>query len=153
GLGDVVTTPARRRAYERGGQWDAVTLPGRVATHAAATPDAVAVVDERGGQLTYAELWSRATRIAGFLADEGIGQGEVVSVQLPNQLDTAVVALGVLASGAVINPLLPNYRARELAHVFTTARPRAVFTPSVHRDFDHEDLVAATVKATRVSPV
>ena len=76
-----------------------------------------------------------------------------MSVQLPNRLDAAVVAVGVLAAGAVINPLLPNYRARELAHVFSTARPRAVFTPSIHRDFDHEELVATTATATGCTPV
>ncbi len=108
------------------------------------------MIAEDGTHLTYAELWDRATRVAGFLAAEGIGAGDVVSVQLPNQLDTAVVALGVLAAGAVVNPLLPNYRARELAHVFTTARPRAIFTPAVHRDFDHEELVTATDERNRL---
>ncbi len=152
-LRDVVTSPARRAAYVAAGAWDTTTLPGAVATHAATRPDARAVVDEHGAYLTYDTLWERATRVARFLADEGIGDGAVVSVQLPNQLDTAVVALGVLAAGAVINPLLPNYRARELAHVFATARPRAVFTPATYRGFDHENLVATAVAATGVTPV
>ena len=43
------------------------------------------------------------------------GRGDVVSVQLPNWYETVAVDLGVLALGAVLNPLLPNYRARELA--------------------------------------
>ncbi len=111
------------------------------------------MIAEDAADVTYAELWDRATRVAGFLAAEGIGAGDVVSVQLPNQLDTVVVALGVLAAGAIINPLLPNYRSRELAHVFTTARPRAIFTPAVHRDFDHEELVTTTASATGCSPV
>jgi acyl-CoA synthetase (AMP-forming)/AMP-acid ligase II len=152
-LCDVVTSPARRAAYLDAGSWDSSTLPGVVAAHATTRPDARAVVDEHGAQLTYGTLWERAARVARFLADEGIGDGAVVSVQLPNRLDTAVVALGVLAAGAVINPLLPNYRARELAHVFETARPRAVFTPATYRGFDHEDLVAVTVAATGVRPV
>lgn len=81
------------------------------------------MLDEHGAHLTYGDLWARATSVAGFLGEQDIGAGDVVSVQLPNRLETAVVALGVLASGAVINPLLPNYRSRELAHVFETARP------------------------------
>jgi acyl-CoA synthetase (AMP-forming)/AMP-acid ligase II len=152
-LVDVVTSDARRRAYVASGAWDGATLPAQVAAHATARPDARAVIVEDGAHLTYAELWDRATRVAGFLAAEGIGAGDVVSVQLPNRFDTAVVALGVLTAGAVINPLLPNYRARELAHVFTTARPRAVFTPAVYRDFDHEELVAETARATGCTPV
>jgi acyl-CoA synthetase (AMP-forming)/AMP-acid ligase II len=153
GLHDVVTGDGRRVAYLAAGAWDATTLPGRVAEHAVATPDARAVVDEHGAVLAYADLWTRAVRVAGFLADRGIGAGDVVSVQLPNRLETVVVALGVLASGAVVNPLLPNYRARELAHVFETARPRAVFTPATYRDFDHGQLVAETAARTGVHPV
>jgi acyl-CoA synthetase (AMP-forming)/AMP-acid ligase II len=152
-LADVVTTDARRRRYLASGAWDDTTLPACVAVHASQRADDRAVIAEDGAHVTYAELWDRATRIAGFLVAEGIGAGDVVSMQLPNQLDTAVVALGILAAGAIVNPLLPNYRARELAHVFTTARPRAIFTPAVHRDFDHEDLVTTTTSATGCSPV
>ena len=43
GFADVVTPPERRRAYEATGLWDDTTLAGRVAAHAAATPDARAV--------------------------------------------------------------------------------------------------------------
>jgi acyl-CoA synthetase (AMP-forming)/AMP-acid ligase II len=150
---DVVTSEPRRSKYLAAGDWDAVTLPARVAQHAAQRPAARAVVDEDGDHLTYAALWDQATRVAGFLAAAGIGRGDVVSVQLPNRLETAVVALGALVAGAVVNPLLPNYRVRELAHVFATARPRAVFTPSVYRDFDHEALVAETSDATGWMPL
>jgi cyclohexanecarboxylate-CoA ligase len=152
-LRDVVTSDPRRLAYLASGVWDRTTLPGQVAAHASARPDARAVVDEHGASLTYGDLWARARRVAGFLAAQGIGAGAVVSVQLPNRLETAVVALGVLASGAVINPLLPNYRARELAHVFETARPRAIFTPGTYREFDHQQLVADAAARTGVAPV
>jgi acyl-CoA synthetase (AMP-forming)/AMP-acid ligase II len=63
------------------------------------------------------------------------------------------VAVGVIAAGAVINPLLPNYRSRELTHVFETARPAAIFTPSTYRGFDHEQLVAETSAQTGVTPL
>lgn len=152
-LADAVTSDGRRLAYLASGVWDGVTLPARVQVHAANRPDARAVVEAGGDHVTYAELWDRATRVACFLADEGVGAGDVVSVQLPNRIETAVVALGVLAVGAVINPLLPNYRARELAHVFSTALPRVVFTPSMYRGFDHERLVAETTRATDCAPL
>ncbi len=150
---DVVTSDGRRLAYLASGAWDRTTLPGQVAAHATARPDARAVIDEHDAHLTYGELWARATSVAGFLAEQEIGAGDVVSVQMPNRLETAAVALGVLASGAAINPLLPNYRGRELAHVFETARPRAIFTPATYREFDHQRLVADTAARTGVHPV
>lgn len=152
-LADVVTSEGRRMAYRAAGVWDGVTLAARVATHASQRPDARAVIDEHGGALKYADLWDHATQVAGFLATEGIGPGDVVSVQLPNRLETTVVALGVLAAGAVVNPLLPNYRIRELAHVFATARPRAIFTPSLYRDCDHEALIRDASAAADWSPL
>jgi acyl-CoA synthetase (AMP-forming)/AMP-acid ligase II len=81
-----------------------------------------------------------------------VNPGDVVSVQLPNWYETVVVAVAVQAIGAVINPLLPNYRRRELTHVFTTARPRAVFTPAEYRGFDHRTLVAEVAAETGVAP-
>ena len=152
-LRDVVTSSARRAAFIAAGQWDAVTLPARVANHAAEQPDRVAVIDELGERLTYAELWDQATRVAAFLVERSIGPDSVVSVQLPNRPSTVAVAVGVLAAGAVINPLLPNYRSRELTHVFETASPAAIFTPSNYRGFDHEQLVEETSAKTGVVPL
>ena len=82
---------------------------------------------------------SGTTRAAStaFLAARGIRSGDVVSVQLPNWYETVAVDLGVLAHGAVLNPLLPNYRARELAHILRTARSKLLFTPEEFRGFDH----------------
>jgi cyclohexanecarboxylate-CoA ligase len=66
-------------------------------------------------------------------------------VQLPNRYETVVAAVAIQSLGAVINPLLPNYRAHELAGVFGTARPAVVFTPGVYRGFDHRPLIAEVV--------
>ena len=140
-LRDVVTTDERRRQYLAAGHWDDTTLPGAVAEHARTRPNAIAVTDEHGS-LTYAELWDQSLQVVGWLTAAGVVPGDVVSVQLPNWCSTAAVAVGVLASGAVINPLLPNYRGRELDEVFATASPRAIITPSTYRGFDHVGLVA-----------
>jgi len=152
GLVDVVTTPERRRAYLDTGLWDSQTLPGRVASHAAERPDALAVVDEVR-QATYAELASDAARLAAALAARGVQAGEVVSVQLPNRYETVVVAVAVLSLGAVVNPLLPNYRERELGHVVRTARPAAVVTPAEYRGCDHVELLARVTAASDVAPL
>lgn len=152
GMRDLVTPPARRDAYRRTGRWDDATLWGRVAAGAARRPDAVAVVDAAGAR-TARQLHDDAARAAGGLARRGVETGAVVSVQLPNRYEAVVTAVAVQALGAVINPLLPNYRARELTHVFETARPAAVVTPAEHRGFDHRELVADVRAATGLDPV
>src|SRR5262249_25597295 len=107
GLRDVVTTPARRAAYERAGLWNGDTLAGRVAAWAKTAPTAVAVVDDRD-RYAVGRLWDDARRLGTFLAGASVGPGSVVSVQLPNRYEAVVTAVAVQALGAVINPLLPN---------------------------------------------
>ncbi len=146
-IADVVTAPERRAAYETAGLWNDDTLAGRVRYWADARPDDVAVVDDAGPH-PYAEVAEQAARVAAFLAGRGVEAGSVVSIQLPNRVEAVVVAVAVQALGAVINPLLPNYRARELTHVVDIAAPRVIVTPAEYRGFDHRTLVEA-VRADR----
>jgi acyl-coenzyme A synthetase/AMP-(fatty) acid ligase len=149
-LGDVVTSPARRAAYEHAGQWNDDTLARRVAAWAQSDPDAVAVVDDRD-RYAVGRLWDDALRLGTFLADATVVPGSVVSVQLPNRYEAVVTAVAVQALGAVINPLLPNYRARELTDVFARARPAVIVTPAEYRGFDHRSLVHEVREITGVA--
>ena len=151
-LRDVVTPEGRRRAYQAAGHWDDATLSRRVAAHAAAAPGAVAVVDG-AGRHDYASLAADAAACAAGLAERGVGPGAVVSVQLPNRYEAAVAAVAVQSLGAVINPLLPNYRVRELSEVFSTAGPAVIITPAEYRGFDHRGLVAEVAARTGVAPL
>ena len=151
GFVDLVTTPERRTAYLASGAWDDTTLAGRVQDHAATRGDAVAVVDD-AGRYTYARLAGDAAALAGGLAARGVRPGSVVSLQLPNRYETVVAAVAVNSLAAVVNPLLPGYRAHELEHVWETARPAVVVIPDVYRGFDHRTLVAGVADTTGVRP-
>ena len=150
-LADLVTSPDRRAAYLASGAWEDTTLPGRVALHAHTRPTDLAVVDD-AGRYTYERLAGDVAACAAGLSALGVGSGSVVSVQLPNRYETVVAAVAVGSLGAVVNPLLPNYRAHELEHVWRTARPAAVLTPDVYRDFDHRRLVRDVADATSLRP-
>jgi acyl-CoA synthetase (AMP-forming)/AMP-acid ligase II len=149
GFVDGVTPEGRRAEYLAAGLWDDTTLSGQVAHHARTRPDATAVIDG-AGRHTYAELARDAGALAGGLAERGVAAGVVVSVQLPNRYEAVVAAVAVQSRSGVINPLLPNYRMRELAHVFRTARPTVIFTPGEYRGFDHQELIAEVVLDTGV---
>jgi acyl-CoA synthetase (AMP-forming)/AMP-acid ligase II len=151
-LADVVTAADRADSYRAAGLWDGATLAGQVAKHAVAQGEATAVVDGEGRH-TYAELAADAACLAAFLRSESrVSRGSVVSVQLPNRYEAVVAAVAIQSLGAVVNPLLPGYRHKELAHVFTTAQPLAIITPSVYRGFDHRPLVDEVSAATGVHP-
>jgi len=140
---DVVTSGARREEFERLGHWNEETLAGRVATHAVAAPESIAVVDQVGErEFTYAELDADANRLANYLNEMGVRPGDVVSVQMPNWYETVVIDIGVMRAGAVMNPLLPNYRGKELRHMLAVGGVRVFFCPKEYRRFDHAGLAA-----------
>jgi acyl-CoA synthetase (AMP-forming)/AMP-acid ligase II/enoyl-CoA hydratase/carnithine racemase len=138
---DLVRPVALQEEYRRRGLWPQVTLAERVRAVAERTPDRLAVIDGTDGrQVTYRQLLDDASRVAGFLREQGIGAGNGVSVQLPNRYETVAVDVGVLLLGARLNPLLPDYRRHELRHILSVSRARAYFTPQAHRGFDHAGL-------------
>ena len=147
---DAVTTDERRRHYVAAGLWDDSTLAGRVRQSAALDPTATAVIDETAAH-TVGDLAGQAGQLAESWRQVGVGGGDVVSIQLPNWYEAVVVAVAAQSLGAVINPLLPNYRVRELTHVFTTARPAVIATPHEYRGFNHVDLVREVAGLTGVS--
>jgi acyl-coenzyme A synthetase/AMP-(fatty) acid ligase len=147
-LRDLVTRPGDRDRYLKAGHWDSSTLAGRVAGWAASRPDGVAVVDDRGSRRTYVELERDASVLAHHLVAHSVAPGDVVSVQLPNCYHAAVAAVAVQKAGAVINTLLPGYRARELHHVFEAAAPRAIITPEEYRGFAYRPMIAALQAGT-----
>jgi acyl-CoA synthetase (AMP-forming)/AMP-acid ligase II len=142
-LAEVVTPAALQARYTSTGAWDTTTLPGRLREHAASAPDAVAVVDSGGERSrTRSQLSADVRRLSGYLRARGVGDGDIISVQLPNWYETVVVDLAVLNVGAVLNPMLPLYRGKELRHMLAASGAKAIFTPTVYRGHDFPKMIA-----------
>jgi len=88
--------------------------------------DAVAVSDG-GTRLTYDELRHRVARVAGLLAERGIGSGDRVGVMAVNRPELVEVLFGATARGATVVPM--NYRAHaeEAGHLVADSSARVVF--------------------------
>jgi hypothetical protein len=101
------------------------TLPDLLQDRAARTPDAVAVV---GGErrLTFAELNSRANRLARLLVGAGAGPERFVALALPPTPDTIVALLAVQKAGAAYLPLDPAWPGERIAGMLADARPVAL---------------------------
>ena len=112
------------------------TLWELVEARAAATPDADAAVDETGRVLTFAAYRDAAERAAAGLAEHGIGEGDVVSWQLPTWLESLVLVAALSRLGAIQNPILPIYRSAEVGFVTREAGTRLLIVPPVWRDYD-----------------
>ena len=66
--------------------------------------------------LTYAELGDLVGRAAGRMAELGVTAGDRVGLMLPNVLEFPVLFYGALRLGAIVVPMNPLLKGREIAH-------------------------------------
>ncbi|WP_283138363.1 class I adenylate-forming enzyme family protein [Rhizohabitans arisaemae] len=119
--------PADRVArYIEQGWWTGETVDDLLRAQVAARPGAPAVVDPlnkadlMGGEvkrLSWAELDREVDRVAGVLLEQGVGQGDLVAIQLPNSVEIAATFLAVVRIGAVAVPFPVQYREYELTQL------------------------------------
>jgi len=114
------------------------TLWELIERRVAATPDARFGLDEDGRSLTFAEYQAAAERAAAGLMGLGVGEGVNVSWELPTWLESMVLVGALSRLGAVQNPMLPIYRAREVGFIVRQTRARLLVVPSVWKSFDFE---------------
>ncbi|WP_054774863.1 AMP-binding protein [Methylogaea oryzae] len=80
--------------------------------------------------MSYAELETRAERLAKHLADHDIQAESLVGVALPRGIDAVVAVLAVLKAGGAYLPLDISYPAERLAYMLEDARPALLLSHS-----------------------
>ncbi|MGQ0620687.1 MAG: AMP-binding protein [Panacagrimonas sp.] len=146
---------ANQRAERAVGVRSASTPATTVATLAQAaargTPDGIAFFD--GTQtLSFGAAWQQARYLAASLWELGLRPGDVVSFQLPNWSEAAVINLACCLCGLVCNPVVPIYRDAELSMILGDCRSRAFFVPGEWRGVDYSAMaqrVAAQVPSLK----
>ena len=104
------------------GGMDAARLEGvmtnlnRVLERAAADHGERPAVRMDGLMLSYAELWDAAGRMTSLLSSAGIVPGDRVAVMLPNVPAFPIAFFGALGAGAVVVPVNPLLKGREVAY-------------------------------------
>jgi acyl-coenzyme A synthetase/AMP-(fatty) acid ligase len=145
---ETFVTPDDAREYNKGGYWSATeTLPGLLARHAAEAPSRLAVVDDAGRRLTYAHLHELSSRVAASLVDRGIARGDVVGIQLPNRVEASIAACAIEKAAAVVCPMVPMYRERELTYNGNKTGMKAIFVGGAYRGYDHDALALRVAEA------
>ncbi|SUD07155.1 protein PvdJ [Pseudomonas aeruginosa] len=101
----------------------------RVAERARMAPDAVAVIfDEE--KLTYAELDSRANRLAHALIARGVGPEVRVAIAMQRSAEIMVAFLAVLKAGGAYVPLDIEYPRERLLYMMQDSRAHLLLTHS-----------------------
>ncbi len=139
---------AHAKAMRDGGFWVDKNYDEFLGQAIAAHPDKPALIVYRADRanptrLTYAELGDAVGRAAASLKRLGMGRGDVISVQLPNWAEFAILTLAAFRVGAIVNPLMPIFRERELSYMLDFAGAKMFVTPKLFRGFDHEAMAKA----------
>jgi len=124
------------------GHWAGETLVDAARRCATEEPDHLFQI-EGEKLMTRAEVWDQAMRVARFLLERGLEPGDVISFQLPNWMETAVIALAARMTGLVINPIPPIYRESELAYILEDCGSKLIFVPGLFRKHDHTKMMEA----------
>jgi amino acid adenylation domain-containing protein len=103
---------------------DPTTMPALFDAQVARSPDAPAILFE-GEMLSYAQVASRANRLARHLIGLGAGSERIVALAMPRSAQTVIAMLAVLKAGAAYLPLDLDSPAR-MGRVLTDADPVAV---------------------------
>ncbi|MET9734810.1 (2,3-dihydroxybenzoyl)adenylate synthase [Streptomyces sp. NPDC006458] len=144
---DAPTWPAPfAERYRANGYWRGETFGEMLRTRAGDHPDRIAVVDPAGAgrRWTYAELDTRADRLAAGLRAAGIGRGDRVVVQLPNVAEFFETVFALFRVGALPVFALPAHRDTEITYFCTFSEAVAYVVADVHEGYDYREL------ATRV---
>jgi amino acid adenylation domain-containing protein len=110
-------------------------LAGLLEASAASCPEGVAVVDETGRALTYAELDSWADGVAAALRRAGVSPGDRVGIALPKTPAAVAAIFGALKCGAAYVPVDVNGPVVRGLGILEDCDVAAVAVDDRHRDF------------------
>src|SRR5262247_4166833 len=82
---------------------------------------------DQGSRITFGELEGLTRRFANFLAGEGIGRGDRISLLADNGIEPLIVFWGGLRAGVIVNPINVEIREKHVSQILHDVAPRAVF--------------------------
>jgi acyl-CoA synthetase (AMP-forming)/AMP-acid ligase II len=101
------------------------SVPELLKRHAKARGQKLAYRDARGA-VTYGDLEIRTGRIAGHLADLGIGEGDTVAMLLPNSVAWIEASFAITRAGALGVPISYDATEAEISYRLTDANCKAI---------------------------
>ena len=127
------------------GWWRDETVVDDLRAAAERRPDRAAIVAHRDGAahvIAYAELLTLTDRFAGGLLELGVQPGDIVTIEMPNWWQLPVLYLACARIGAVVNPVQPIMRSRELGFILERTASRVCIVPDTWRGFSYAGMLA-----------
>ncbi|MBE7418738.1 MAG: acyl--CoA ligase [Ideonella sp.] len=125
-------------------------LPDLIAGHARARPRAVALLDESGERITYAQLHAAIDRVAATLQRDGARPGATIAICAAPCNAYVVLFLGALRAGIAVAPLAPSSTPAQLAAMVADAGARHLFLDEANALALDAGLTGAAVRRIRL---
>ena len=125
-------TPADARRHYATGAWKADTLVDILVRHARERPDAPALTD-RDLRFTWSEMLLAVRRVAGWLVERDIADGQPVMVQMRNCSLFAITNVAASAVGAPLVLVPVSARSQELGRIADRVHARWFVTDAARR--------------------
>lgn len=117
-----------------------VTLPAVLASRAAATPDAEALVID-GQRIDYRTLHARVQSAAARMIAAGVEHGEHVGILMGNSVDWVVLFYAAASIGAVTVPVNTRFKLDELNYCLKQGDVRVLFYVDTFLNIDYTQLL------------
>ena len=120
------TSKERIEKYTRSGWWDDKTLDEILRAAVTQAGDRTALIDPPNRadfvdgpvrRIEYGELECAVNQIGNWLFQEGLRQGDIILVQMPNTVEIVLVYLAAARLGLIVSPVAVQYGKFELDHI------------------------------------
>jgi len=81
-----------------------------------------------GKELTFKQTFEKARNLAAYLQETGITKGDRVAVMLPNIPQTVISFYAIMLAGAIVVPVNPLYKEREIEFILNDSGAKAIIT-------------------------
>lgn len=129
------TTPREKiDQYTANGFWENITLQSLFSEVVEASDSKLALIDPVNRsdlvdgdclRLSYSELEAEVDKFGYWLYSEGLRQGDIVLVQMPNTVEIVLMYIAAAKLGLIISPVAMQYGQYELNHIGNVIEPKA----------------------------
>ncbi|MDL0436626.1 MULTISPECIES: long-chain-fatty-acid--CoA ligase [unclassified Niallia] len=81
-----------------------------------------------GKELTFKQTYQKSSKLAAYLQSIGVNKGDRVAVMLPNIPQTVISFYAIMLAGAIVVPVNPLYKEREIEFILNDAGAKVIIT-------------------------
>ena len=122
----------------------APTLWGLIQLRATATPDACMLIDIDGKRWSFTQFAAGAERVAATLRAHGVGDGSMVTWQMPTSVGALLLSAALARLGAIQNPVIHLYGKKELLAILKQNRSSLMIV-AAHAERDYAALARSVI--------